>query len=71
VNWALGNPEYSSGGSVLGNIAKFSAGSGYPETLAAPFTITITSSKSKIPAKIISCCADNVITFAVPPADDG
>jgi len=38
--------------------------------MKAPFTVTIRGSvsNSTIPAKIISCCNDNNLSFVVPPA---
>jgi len=66
VNWAIGVPSYSAGGSVAGNIVTFTGGSGYPQTISNGFAITITSATASYPVNIVSCCAGNNLTLQLP-----
>jgi hypothetical protein len=63
INWAIGTPSYSSGGSTAGNIISFTGGSGYPSSIGGLFSIALTSSNASYPINILSCCDGNSLTL--------
>lgn len=64
VQWKIGNVNYPSGGSTAGAIISLTGGSGYPTDLTNPqFSVTITVANITTPAKIVSCCSNNVISI--------
>lgn len=71
INWAQGTPNFDLGGSVVGNIVTFTGGSGYPASLGdgSGYNVLLkTSTGDNLPVNILSCCTNNELKLALPPA---
>jgi hypothetical protein len=52
----------------MGNIVTFTGGSGYPTTLGNGFNVVKSINGIASPIQIISCCTNNILVVAIPPA---
>jgi hypothetical protein len=52
----------------MGNIITFTGGSGYPTTLGNGFNVVKSIGGIVSPIEIVSCCSNNVLVLAIPPA---
>lgn len=71
VSWVQGTPNFDLGGSVAGNIVTFTGGSGYPASLGdgSGYNVLLKSSTGdNLPVNIVSCCTNNEMKLALPPA---
>ena len=72
VTWSMGTPNYNGGGSLAGNIVTFSGGAGYPTSLGNGYNVLLQGSTgANLPVNIVSCCSNNVLQLALPPAVNG
>jgi hypothetical protein len=67
VKWNPGTPDYLSGGSIMGTVATFTGGSGYPSTLGGRFNVLLSSANNYYPVNILACCENNTLKLVIPP----
>jgi len=71
VTWNPGTLNVTAG-STAGGIVKFSSGAGYPSSIdGVAFSVTVSTSTTKYPTNIITCCTGNTLELEMPTAADG